>query len=411
MRCPSFIIILSWAALFSSPFFAYRAGPGEPDTAAAWYVSHNQFAHSPALNSGQTLFGNLWINDTAPLTGPGNPFYFRELAILPAGAFRFLFAYDSLKSISTDPDYLKARKIQGPPIWTFFEIYTEFFTTTPNTENLCYLYLSKTDRGDAFGCGFRPRPDTLVAVEFPAEPGKAYCMETAYETGPDSALKSFLFRVNGDTVLRETFSNGRKLVRLHAAIFNTRLVFRSDSRMYADNILYSEKLKGFPSAEDLRDPVAPPESAAESPLRFRLWSVLMGAVGLLFICFIVWRRRRLAAVRSPEIPTRGQEIFARFEAFARANISRDLSMDDIEAHMEMTTANLRRFVIECTGKNIKQYLLALKMDHARRLLATTDLSVLDVMMSVGYTNPAHFTLTFRKHTGMTPTDFRKESKS
>ena len=47
-------------------------------------------------------------------------------------------------------------------------------------------------------------------------------------------------------------------------------------------------------------------------------------------------------------------------------------------------------------------------DAARRLLRETDRSVITVANDVGYSNPSHFARLFRKDTGLSPSDYRRQ---
>ena len=54
-----------------------------------------------------------------------------------------------------------------------------------------------------------------------------------------------------------------------------------------------------------------------------------------------------------------------------------------------------------------QYVLALRLQEARRLLTTTDLPLSAIALNTGFFDQSHFTKRFQKMTGMTPTRFRK----
>ena len=55
----------------------------------------------------------------------------------------------------------------------------------------------------------------------------------------------------------------------------------------------------------------------------------------------------------------------------------------------------------------KEYLLKQKMDYAGKLLSETDMPVALIASKVGYENFTNFTQMFRKYTGTTPTEYRK----
>lgn len=59
------------------------------------------------------------------------------------------------------------------------------------------------------------------------------------------------------------------------------------------------------------------------------------------------------------------------------------------------------------GETPHQYLLTRRIERARHLLRTTDQSVGEVCLAVGFTSVGSFTTTFRRHVGMTPTAYRR----
>ena len=50
-------------------------------------------------------------------------------------------------------------------------------------------------------------------------------------------------------------------------------------------------------------------------------------------------------------------------------------------------------------------------ERARYLLRTTDRSVAEICLDVGFTSVGSFTTTFRRHVGVTPTDYRRANPS
>ncbi len=57
---------------------------------------------------------------------------------------------------------------------------------------------------------------------------------------------------------------------------------------------------------------------------------------------------------------------------------------------------------EIYGNTVYGYVLARKMDHARRLMDTTSPHVNEVAYELGYSNPSHFIAAFKKQFGVTP---------
>ena len=54
-----------------------------------------------------------------------------------------------------------------------------------------------------------------------------------------------------------------------------------------------------------------------------------------------------------------------------------------------------------------RYLISLRIQRAAQLLRESDLTVTQILHRVGFHSPSHFTTTFRRHMGLSPTDYRR----
>jgi AraC-like DNA-binding protein len=63
------------------------------------------------------------------------------------------------------------------------------------------------------------------------------------------------------------------------------------------------------------------------------------------------------------------------------------------------------------GETPYQYLLTRRLERARHLLRTTDRSVAQICLDVGFTSVGSFTTTFRQRVGVTPTAYRRANPS
>lgn len=61
---------------------------------------------------------------------------------------------------------------------------------------------------------------------------------------------------------------------------------------------------------------------------------------------------------------------------------------------------------KCFQRSFKSYIDELRFNHAKNLLATTHLSILDISLSVGYNSSSHFIHKFKQLSGITPLQFR-----
>ena len=68
--------------------------------------------------------------------------------------------------------------------------------------------------------------------------------------------------------------------------------------------------------------------------------------------------------------------------------------------------NFHRRFLGVFGMTPYAYMLSQRMNHARRLLASTDRSIKEIALSVGYDDPAYFTRVFTREVRITLTAYR-----
>ncbi|PYS93804.1 MAG: hypothetical protein DMF64_03305 [Acidobacteria bacterium] len=89
-----------------------------------------------------------------------------------------------------------------------------------------------------------------------------------------------------------------------------------------------------------------------------------------------------------------------------AQLHEDVPLEEMAAAAFLSPFHFARLFKKVTGTTPHAYLAALRLERARALLATTDLSITEVSARVGYTSPSHFAKAFRQATGLSPRTFR-----
>lgn len=85
----------------------------------------------------------------------------------------------------------------------------------------------------------------------------------------------------------------------------------------------------------------------------------------------------------------------------------DLSVGEISEHLQMTSSHLIAVFKESTGHTVKQYLTEYRIGRAKQLLVQERLKMMDVAAQSGFKDGEYFAKLFRKHTGMTPSEYRE----
>jgi len=90
------------------------------------------------------------------------------------------------------------------------------------------------------------------------------------------------------------------------------------------------------------------------------------------------------------------------------NYAYDINVEDVAAHVGIDRTYLYRIFMEHIGVSPVRYLLRVRMERACELLSKTGLSVYEVSLSTGYTDTSHFSGTFKKYFGQSPTQYRRK---
>jgi len=92
-----------------------------------------------------------------------------------------------------------------------------------------------------------------------------------------------------------------------------------------------------------------------------------------------------------------------------ANLHRSINASELANSVRLSTPHFSRlFKIE-TGVTPGQYLTDLRMEKAAQLLATTFLSIKEIMGAAGYRSKGNFIRFFRKRFGVTPSEYRQRA--
>ena len=85
----------------------------------------------------------------------------------------------------------------------------------------------------------------------------------------------------------------------------------------------------------------------------------------------------------------------------------DFSVETLAADMSMSRVQLYRKVKQLTGHTPVDIIRQSRLNRAKLLLTTTDLTISEVTYQVGFTAPSYFTKCFKEEFGYLPGDARK----
>ena len=97
--------------------------------------------------------------------------------------------------------------------------------------------------------------------------------------------------------------------------------------------------------------------------------------------------------------------------FIEENLDRDLSLEVLAAEVSLNSLYLPRAFKKVLGQTPHQYVLRRRIERARGLLSNTDMPIVDVALTTGFSSQSHLSNWFLRITGVSPASFRRQRLS
>ena len=123
--------------------------------------------------------------------------------------------------------------------------------------------------------------------------------------------------------------------------------------------------------------------------------------------FVLLLRRYMLSCELPKDKPADSEIALTLARYLQANAA-DVTLAGLAEDFHYSAEYASRLIKRSTGQTFIQLLTSIRLENAKQLLRDTTLSVTDIALQVGYDSSEHFIRTFRKHTGMTPSEYRRQ---
>lgn len=86
-----------------------------------------------------------------------------------------------------------------------------------------------------------------------------------------------------------------------------------------------------------------------------------------------------------------------------------LSLDSLAEEFHLSRTYISRLFKEQVEDNFIDYLIKIRIEAAKKLLRDKSIKINDISDAIGYTYSRSFTRTFKKYTGLTPTEYRDQA--
>ena len=121
--------------------------------------------------------------------------------------------------------------------------------------------------------------------------------------------------------------------------------------------------------------------------------------------------QRTRQEQKPSVTTYIQEEMEYARRYFNEHYNESISIEEYAQSRNMSVCWFQRNFKQIVNHTPMQYLLTIRVNNAASLLETTDYSMAEIAVIVGYEDPLYFSRLFRKIKGMSPRDYRKLVKA
>lgn len=105
-----------------------------------------------------------------------------------------------------------------------------------------------------------------------------------------------------------------------------------------------------------------------------------------------------------------EQFILRFNKIVAEHLSDpDLDQQLICRELGVSRALLYNKMKSITGVGAKEYITKIRIERAKKLIETTELSILEISEMTGFSGQAYFSTAFKNYTGMTPSQYKQEN--
>lgn len=130
---------------------------------------------------------------------------------------------------------------------------------------------------------------------------------------------------------------------------------------------------------------------------------LSAASRLLSLCVEISRCQEASQSGQPDASSRVYHALT----YIHQNYEKEISVPFLAGLVHLSLSRFRILFREATGLSPLEYLLVLRLNHARQLMLQTESSIGEIARAVGYEDQLYFSRIFKRRTGLSPSAYRR----
>lgn len=114
------------------------------------------------------------------------------------------------------------------------------------------------------------------------------------------------------------------------------------------------------------------------------------------------------------IPTKtveNTENIYKMQQFMEDNLHKDITLTMVADYLGFSTAYCSKYIKKKTNLNFLDYVNSIRLREAEELLQTSEMCITDIAYTTGFKSIQCFNRIFKKHRGVTPSQYKKSLKS
>ncbi len=118
-------------------------------------------------------------------------------------------------------------------------------------------------------------------------------------------------------------------------------------------------------------------------------------------------KKIIGIISENEVKMSSKESSRNYIQYIEENYSKDVTLDDISAHFNLSPSYFSRHFKEIIGTNLIHYINSYRIDMAKKLLLKTKKNIYEIAKEVGFNNYNSFSRAFKDRTGSSPEAYKK----
>lgn len=105
---------------------------------------------------------------------------------------------------------------------------------------------------------------------------------------------------------------------------------------------------------------------------------------------------------------RNKMLIQKVKAYVEEHYAEEITLDDMADMIGYSTYYFMKLIKEYLGMSFGDFLTSVRMNNAKKLLLSTNMSISEVGYSVGYNDANYFARVFKRQEKITPSEYKKQ---